>query len=523
MSPVRIVTPTGMKEADRRTIAEARVPGMVLMENAARSVVDFVRERWSGARKIEVVCGGGNNGGDGLAVARILHSSGWCVRALLLVPPEKLSGDAAHQLEIARNFGTDVEVVTSKKQLVSIRGATHLIDAILGTGFSRPPAGLVRDAILAIRQAGERDGAAVLAIDIPSGLDGSTGRLPGLHVRADLTVTFGAAKWAHVLSDASLACGEVVVADIGIPDRVFEENSSSVEEPIAEIYDQERFLLTIARRPRGAHKGVFGHLLLVAGGRGQAGAAVLAARGALRSGVGLLTLAVPEGLAAVFHESVPEAMLVSLPQGRDGRLALGCVPLLLHAAKGKSAVAAGPGLGTGEGCVAAVEALSKFAGPAVFDADALNLLAVRGPRKLRNSAGPRILTPHPGEAARLLGRSGSKEIQDDRPRSALRLAKQWNAVAILKGDGSLIAAPEGDLVWNPTGNPGMSRGGSGDVLCGVAGSFLARGIEPFEAACAAAFLHGAAGDLAAEQRGEEGMTSGDLPDAIARILSSLGR
>jgi NAD(P)H-hydrate epimerase len=518
---ISILTPAAMRRADSFAIRHVGIPGMVLMENAARAAADLALERWPGAQRVAILCGGGNNGGDGLAVARLLHAAGLEVRALLLVDPKRLAGDAARQLRIAGRFGVPVEAARSGSSFRGLGEFDLLIDALFGTGLARPVEGSFRAAVRAMNRASRP----ILALDIPSGLDGSRGEPPGEFVRADVTISFGAAKWAHVLPPACEACGELVVADIGIPAEAIERARAPRFGPAARLFDADDLDLVIPVRSRSAHKGDFGHLLLVAGGRGQAGAAILAARGALRSGIGLLTVASPAGIVPILQAAVPEAMCLPLPEGEDGRPSLAAAGTLREAFAGKSALAIGPGLGTGAGAAALVAEAHSFPRAMVVDADALNLLASgKGGRWHRPRGAPlAVLTPHPGEAARLLGAGSSGSVQADRPAAALELARRWQTVAVLKGEGTLIATPDGALGWNPTGTPGLATGGSGDVLAGVTGAFLARGIEPFEAASAAAWLHGRAGEEETAVRGEEGLAAGDLPDRIAEILGRRGR
>lgn len=518
---IPIVTSRAMAAADRRTIRRIGLPGLVLMETAARAVADLVDERWAGASRIAVLAGGGNNGGDGIAIARILRARGHDVDLRLVVPPERLRGDAARQLGIARRLGlepTGPGLARPKPPT----GATVVVDALLGTGLDRPAAGPFLAAIREIAAA-RRTGSAVVSVDLPSGLDGSSGQPPGEHVEADLTVTFAALKWAHLLAPAARACGEVVVGDIGIDDGEVEAAAAPSLGPFGRLFDAAALELALPPRDRGAHKGDFGHLLLVAGGRGQAGAAILAARGALRGGAGLVTVAASEGIVPILQAAVPEAMAVALPEGSDGRPTAAAAERLAAAMSGKSGVAIGPGLGTGPGSASLVAASMAFPGPLVLDADALNLVAA-GRVNLRRPAGAAtVLTPHPGEAARLLGLTGSAAVQRDRPAAALGLARRTGAVALLKGEGSLVADAGGRLAFVAAGTPAMATGGSGDVLCGLVGTFVARGLDPMEATAAAAFVHGLAGERSAAERGEEGTVAGDLPDAVAATLRECGR
>ena len=482
---VPVVDNQGMRAADAHTIEELGLPSLVLMERAAAAVGEVVEELFGPEELVVVVCGRGNNGGDGLALARQRHAAGGLVEAVLVGSPEGLAPDAAVQWELARSFGVRAWEL-QEEQFPALEAllarADGVVDALFGTGLSRPLAGLEAAVVERVNACG----APVVAVDIPSGLSGSSGQLLGPAVQATVTVTFAACKWAHVLPPAALACGEVVVADIGIPRSALERVASGF------LLEEGDVAGWLPARPADAHKGHFGHLLLVAGRLGRAGAAALGAMAAVRAGAGLVTVATPLPAVGPIQSRVPEAMVDPLPAGEDGAASGEGIEASLGKA---TAVAVGPGLGLGEGPRRLVfRILERWDGPLLLDADALTLLAGEAPL-LRQRRAPTVLTPHPGELGRLLGTT-SAQVQQDRPQAARSAAQTTGAVVLLKGYNTLIAAPEGPLLVNPTGTSGLASGGAGDVLTGVVGALLAQGVAAERAAGAGAFLHGRAAELA---------------------------
>ncbi len=480
-----------MREADRHTIQDLGVSGLVLMENAAIGVVQALRERFSAARGVLVLCGPGNNGGDGLAAARHLSNGGHDVQVLLFAAPDRLSPDSGANLAIARAFGIDVIEVRDDDLAVLDAALTdeHLdvvVDALLGTGIDRPLGG--RLARVAERVAAS--GNPVVAVDVPTGLNGSSAAVPGPVVPADLTVTFGALKRCHVLPPACLHCGDLAVVDIGIPPRTLEDGCSLW------WFEREDAALLLPERRPDAHKGTFGHLLVLAGAEGRGGAVAMAARAAVVSGSGLVTMAVPQPAVQVADAACLEAMTHALRADDAGEIAdhQGLEPLLGR----MTAVAVGPGLGTGPGAAAALEwLLDTWHGPLLLDADAINLLSGR-PDRLGDRETPAVLTPHPGELARLLGRD-TESVVAERLEAAREAAAASGAVVVAKGFRTLVVAPDGEAFVNPSGGPGLASGGAGDVLTGTIGGFLAQGMEPFRAALLGCWLHGRAGDLGSEE------------------------
>ncbi len=513
---MKVLTPEAMRAVDRAAIEEFGIPGVVLMENAAIGVADAVGERFPEARSVVIVCGPGNNGGDGLAAGRHLAVRGYQVVLFLVAGTRPPTGDAEVQLTICRNQGLELHELESDGDwhplLEAARHADLIVDGLFGTGLSRPLEGELARLVGEIN----RLPAPVLAIDLPSGLQGGSAGIPGPHLEAEVTVTFAAPKLAHVLPPAADAVGQVVVADLGMPPELIERAPGDLY-----LLQAEELAAQLIPRPVDAHKGDFGHALLVAGGRGTAGAAVLAARGALRGGAGLVTVAVPAPVLATVDGASLESMTLGLAAGPEG-LAEDAADELLAAAAGKQVVAIGPGLGLAETTLAVVRRVALACGlPLVLDADGISAFAGRA-EVLAGRTAATVLTPHPGELGRLFG-IGSAEVQEDRPAAARRAAAAAHAVVVLKGHQTVVAAPAGEVWINPTGNPGMATGGSGDVLTGLVASLLAQGYDAVAAAQLAVYVHGLAGDLAAAAVGETALVAGDLVDRLGEAFEQLAR
>jgi NAD(P)H-hydrate epimerase len=486
-----LVSAAQMRALDRETIDGIGVPGAVLMESAGRGVVDVMAATVPLPRlRVVVFCGPGNNGGDGFVIARHLLNRGAHVTAALVGARDKLSGDAKLHGDAAANSG--VPFVDAAQ--ADLRDGDCVVDAIFGTGLSRPvAAGPAYDCIARINS----HRALVFAVDVPSGLDADRGVI-GPCVRADHTVTFAFAKLGLVTASAMSVVGKLHVHDIGIPAGLAQKHGV-----MAGLLEPE-ILETLRNRDREGHKGTHGHVLVVAGSPGKVGAAILCGTAVLRAGAGLCTLAMPPAAADHVEGRVPELMLE-----RYGELQ----PLL----DGKKAIAAGPGIPREPAMRDQLRQLIASPLPLVLDADALNHVA-QDQTLLHKRAVATVLTPHPGEAARLLGLT-VPAVQADRYAAARALADRYGAVAVVKGARTIIAAPDGRLAVCPTGNPGLGTGGTGDVLTGCVGAALARVSDAFIAACAAVYLHGAAGDAAAGRRSETGLLAGDVIDALPHVLA----
>ena len=510
---MRLVGSAEMREIDRTAIEGLGIPGLALMERAGRAVAEAASALAAAHGRVVVVCGGGNNGGDGYVAARLLREAGRAVQVVALVPAERLAGDARAAREAAERARVTIDD-RGGPDAVQAGPGDVVVDALLGTGLTRPPEGSFAAAIGRINQA-RAGGARVLAVDVPSGLSADTGRPLGACVQADRTVTFAFLKRGLVLFPGAEVAGAVEVADIGIPPLAAERVPAGCEL----VAEEEVRALVPVRRP-DAHKGDAGRVLVVAGSPGKTGAAHLSLLGALRGGAGLVTLAAREPVLPFALAGLPEAMSERLPAG--GSLGRGDLEALLAAARGKDAVVIGPGIPRGPETAEVLVALLERTGlPAVLDADALNALAES--RSLLGRLPPRlVLTPHPGEMARLAGATVA-EVQADRIGVAASRAREWSAVVVLKGARTVVAAPDAPPAVIPTGNPGMASGGTGDVLAGLIGALLAGGLSPFDAARAGAWVHGRAGDLAARSSGQRGLLAGDLGRAIGAVWAEWGR
>jgi ADP-dependent NAD(P)H-hydrate dehydratase / NAD(P)H-hydrate epimerase len=516
---MRILTSAQMRDADRRTIQEIGIPGIVLMENAGRQVVAAMEAVFDDLpeRSVAVLCGPGNNGGDGFVVARTLLQRGVDTAVFVVGALGGIRGDARTNLEILGHLGLAVVEINDEQawelHFSEISQSDLIVDALFGTGLRTPLQGMLETVVADVNASG----LPVVSIDVPSGMSADTHELIGDCIDATVTVTLGAPKLPLVLPPAELRAGDIVIADIGIPDEVLE----SVDGPRLELLSRGQMRALVDPRPPDAHKGDFGHVLVVAGSMGRTGAAHLSAMGALRSGAGLVTIATPQPCQAVLASMAAEYMTVPLAVDAEGGLDPASVDGLL--AGGYDVVAIGPGLGTAPGTRAFVHALLERASvPLVLDADALNAFADE-PERLTGGEGRHvIITPHPGEFARLTGVTAS-EVQANRVELARSFAATHRVYVVLKGHRTVIATPEEAVFINPTGNPGMASGGMGDVLTGMVAGWLGQLLDA-EAACTlGVYLHGSAGDLAEAAEGESALVASDvlahLGDAVLELTA----
>ncbi len=505
---MRLVGAAEMRAIDRAAIDDLGIPSLDLMERAGRAVAAAARGLAGPGGRFVIWCGGGNNGGDGWVAARALREEGRAVRAIAVVAPDRLAGDAA--AVAARALGAGVPWGLPGEAPVDGDGGANdvVVDALLGTGLGRPPEGPFAAAIARI-DAARRAGARVLAVDVPSGLSADTGHPLGPCVAADLTVTFGFPKRGLLLHPGPSYAGSVRVVDIGIPAEAAAR--VPVESTVLDVAEARALL---PPRAPTAHKGDAGRLLVVAGSPGRSGAAHLALTGALRGGAGLVTLAARPEVLPLALAGRPEAMSVPLPG--EGALGPADLDALVAAGAGADALVIGPGIPRGAATGRLLAALlERLAVPAVLDADALNALAP-WPAALASLGARLLLTPHPGEMARLRGLSVA-EVEADRLGIAAASAAAWRAVVVLKGARTIVAAPGEPPEVVPTGNAGLATGGTGDVLAGLCGALLAGGLSTAAAGRVGAFVHGAAGDLAAGRLGQRGLLAGDLGEAIGEI------
>lgn len=510
---MRILTGAEMAAVDRAAQRNAKIPSLLLMERAAEGVVELLYSSVAGARRIAVLCGPGNNGGDGLAAARLVAARGGSPEIFLLARAGSLRGDALLNLRQAHAAGIETTELAARsgwaRFLRSLDAADAVVDALFGTGLSRPLTGLARRTV----EAANASGRPVIAVDVPSGLSGDSGRVPGPAMRARATAAIAALKHCHVLFPARERCGEIAVVDIGIPDALLEASRHRFA-----LIDREAVAPLFPPRPEDSHKNAFGHVAIVAGSRGKAGAALLCARAALRAGAGLVTIACPESLEPRFTAALPEAMTLPLPEER-GALSGSARAPVLQLLERCDAAAVGPGLGTGAGAGTVVAAIVRDGNvPILFDADALNLCSGR-PAVFRRRPASTILTPHAGEAGRLLSHS-SRDVQSSRVESVRELARRSGAVVVLKGAGTLTGDRDGHVWYNPTGSPALATAGSGDVLSGVGAAFLAAGLAAEDAAVSAAFVHGLAGESVAASFGDRGGLASEIAEAVPRVLKS---
>jgi hydroxyethylthiazole kinase-like uncharacterized protein yjeF len=496
---MKILNAEQMRNIDRRTTERFGVPSIVLMENAAAAVVDAMFERYPDSDRVALVCGTGANGGDGFAVARHLENRGVVPVIIVVGERSSIRGDARINLEVCQRLGIPIYDVRRaddvETALAHAADADLLIDAIFGTGLNRAPAGIQADVIRALAELR----IPVLAVDLPSGANASSHEPFDPCVQAEVTVTFAAPKLCHVFEPAARYCGEVIVADITIPEIAIEDEAV----PLALITPKDVQPLVESRQVT-THKGTYGHVGVIAGSPGRSGAAVMCARGALRAGAGLVSVMTDAETARLVHAGSIESMTYS---GTDVQEFL----------RNKSAALVGPGLADDEDAYRNTRAIvDAIALPLVIDASALNAFANRAD-ELNARGLPRVITPHPGELARLLG-GDTQAINADRIAAVREAARVTNCVVVLKGHQTLVAEPDGHVYVNPTGNPGMATGGMGDVLAGIIAALLARDADPLDAACAGVYLHGLAGDILAEELGDTGLTAMEVADRVPRAI-----
>jgi len=514
---MRIATASEMAQLDRRTIEEVGIPGIVLMENAARGAAGFFLEVVPDLlrKRTTVVAGSGNNAGDGFVLARIFQNSGGRVRVVCLRPPDGLQGDALTNYRILENMGTPIHIWDEEADFSSqwrwIEESDVIIDALLGTGLRNEVRGTYRKVIEGINDLG----VPVLAVDIPSGLHAGTGKPMGAAIRARATATFGLIKLGHLLEPGTAYVGRLSVVDIGIPVHIFES---------ADIrrwwLDHELLSTWISPRPPAAHKGNAGHAVVLAGSPGKTGAAALACLGAGRAGAGLVTLLIPSSLNPILEVKLTEAMTVPIPETEDHSPSDTGLPLILDFLRDKQALAMGPGISLHSSTRTLVKnLLVRSPCPTVLDADAITAMAPE-PERFKDAPHPVVLTPHPGEMSRLTGKS-TREIQENRVETAGEFAVKYGVTLVLKGHRSLIASPDGRLAVNSTGNPGMACGGMGDVLTGMIAGFLAQGFPAFEASCLGVYIHGAAADRRMGEISSRGLLASDLLEEIPGVIGRL--
>jgi NAD(P)H-hydrate epimerase len=535
---LKVVTAQEMQEIDRITIEKYGIAGTTLMERAGLAAVKKINELFFsipppgpslakvGDPKIIVLCGGGNNGGDGFVIARELHNQGKDIEVFLTSKPENLKADAKVNYDAAKKFGVKIKPI--KKFLVSHSSllSRHclIVDALLGTGLSKELRSSIADTVNKVNNMS----VPVVSVDIPSGISSDSGQIMGCAVRAWYTVTFGLPKRGHLLYPGAEYAGKLYIENIGFPRTMLE-----TERIKAHLVQQKDAATLLPARPKYSHKGTYGHVLLVAGSKGKTGAALMAAKACLRTGAGLVTVGIPETLVNSFQSRVTEEMILPLPDKGNGTFSFRSADAIFDFLnKRANVLAIGPGLSTDDEISRLVSLLvtgSKL--PIVIDADGLNAIANKI-SILKKSKTPVILTPHPGEMARLSQKAEKKsipprkdytpsDIEHDRINTALSFAKKTKTYLVLKGVPTVTATPDGKIFVNSTGNPGMATAGTGDVLTGMISAFLAQKLSPQNASVLGVYMHGFIGDFIADKKGEYSLIASDIINAIPKAFRSI--
>ena len=512
-----LVTANEMQKMDRSTIESFGLPGRILMENAGRGATQFFLDQFKNAenKKIGVIAGRGNNGGDGFVIARYLAQKGISVTVYLLSEHQKVSGDASANLKLLSPLKVPVIEMPDAKSFsaheTAMRHEAIWIDAIFGTGLRSDVKGFFKDVIDFINRLNKP----VFAVDIPSGLNSDTGQPCGACIRADATATFAFAKTGHFMFPGADYTGNLKIIDIGVPPHIAHDVG-----PLQYLLTPDLIRAVFSPRPSDAHKGHTGHLLVIAGSTGKTGAAVMTATSAMRSGAGLVTLGIPASLNPILEAQVIETMTEPLPETVNGILDDTSVNRIMDLLSDKKCLAIGPGIGTApETQKLFKNLLQENTKPVVIDADGLNILAGHI-EILKDLDTPVVLTPHPGEMARLISTT-SANVQKDRIKCARDFAEKFNVHVVLKGARTIVAHPDGRVFINPTGNPGMASGGMGDVLTGVIAGFIAQGHQPELAAHAGVYLHGATADSLAKNKGPFGYLATDVMNLLPEVIKTL--
>jgi len=512
-----LATAAEMQKMDHETIELFGFPGIVQMENAGRGATRFFMESFKGAcdQKVAVIAGKGNNGGDGFVMARYLSQKGIRVSVYLLSQCAAIDGDAAANLRLLEPLGVPVIEIPDqnafKAHATSLRHQDIWIDAILGTGLKSKVIGYFKEVIDFMNRLNKP----IFAVDIPSGLNSDTGQPWGVCIKAQATATFAFAKIGHVVLPGVVYTGQLKIVNIGIPQHIAKQTAMQhvliTQNTVAEL---------IQPRSQDAHKGDTGHVLIIAGSPGKTGAAAMSATSAMRSGAGLVTLATPKSLNPFLETRILEAMTHPLAETKAGILDETALETIMGLMAEKNCLAIGPGIGTAPETKRLIQKILLASQIAiVIDADGLNCIA-DNPQILRKLEIPVVLTPHPGEMARLIN-STTQTVQQDRIGCARTFARQFGVHLVLKGARTVIAEPDGKIFINPTGNPGMASGGMGDVLTGIIAGFIAQGYAPGDAARAGVYLHGSAGDTLADEYGPYGFLAGDVMNQIPRQIKKL--
>ena len=506
-----------MQGVDKKAIEKLGIIGPILMENAGIQITNEILKKFPQIQdeRVVIVAGKGNNGGDGFVVARHLFNRGCQPVVLLLASKKELKGDAALNAGIAYKIGITIKEIMSSRHWGAnkkiLSKATVVVDAIFGTGLTSPARGLYATVIQDINKSKSFK----VAVDIPSGLSSDTFAIIGPCVKADLTVSLAAAKVAHVFPPAEDCVGELKIGDISVPPYLFEDEKFKLE-----MVEEEKIRPYFEQRKKDTHKGTFGHLLMLAGSLGKTGAAVMAGKAALKMGAGLVTAGVPKSCLPIVARSMMELMTEPLPETEKGTLSVEALPEILRLLEEKDALMLGPGISTNESTKELIlSLLTRLRIPVVLDADALNILASNSD-VLKSLSKPAVVTPHPGEFARLVKLS-TNEVLSKRLELVPRFAAKYGIYVVLKGYKTLTATPEGKTFINPTGNPGMATAGSGDVLSGMIASMIIQEKNILDAILAAVYVHGLSGDIGAARLGEKSLTAGNMITYLPAAIKSL--
>jgi len=513
---MKVVTAFQMQNLDRRAIHDFGIPGIVLMENAGGGTVQAIYKHFPDIsfKKVIIFAGRGNNGGDGFVIGRHLINMGVEVTAFLLAKKEKVVGDARINMELYHKL-RPIHELNCREDLIRFKDeigqGNLIIDAILGTGLKSEVAGFYREIINYINGLS----IPVVAVDIPSGIDANTGKILGVAIRSQLTVTFGLPKLGLVVYPGLDLVGKMEVLDISIPDYLIQEENIQVE-----LLEPEGLVHLVKSRPADTHKGHYGHLLIVAGSVGKTGAAAMASEAALRIGAGLITLGIPASLNPIMEAKLTEVMTEPLPETPLQTLSIESWGKLQKLTEGKRAIALGPGISTHPETIEVVNNIvRKTSVPLIIDADGINALA-ENPGLLKELTTPILLTPHPGEMARLL-KCSVKTVQEDRIGVAKKFAQENGVYLVLKGARTIIAEPQGNVYINSTGNPGLASGGTGDVLTGMIAGLVAQGYSFSEACRLGVCLHGHIADVLSRRLGQMGLTATDILERIPLAIKEL--
>lgn len=512
---MKLATNEQMAQAVKIAVKEFGIPGIVLMENAGFAVLHEIQKEYSPPSRVVIICGNGNNGGDGFVLARHLHQRGYVPHIFHIGYPEHLIGDSEVNFQIVSRLKIPIHRIRTEKELpdffIELSRCNLVVDCLIGTGMHASSGGIDAKIITAVNASSCR----VYSVDMPSGVGGNDGRIGTDAIRADKTIAFSLPKVGNLLYPGAAYNGELVIRDIGIPREVIDEVPMDYE-----VITQDLVAEMIPKRDRTSHKGYYGKARMIAGSMSMAGAAILTTKAALRSGLGVARLYVPDSINHIMKTAVPELITIPFQELRKGVIGINHIEAILKDAPDSDVFTIGPGCGISFELEEIVKSiLEKVESPIVLDADALNVLA-KNVSVLRLKQAPVIITPHMGEMSRLTGKP-LEEIIDNPVFTARDFAMTWDVIVVLKSARTVVAAPDGKVYVNINGNSGMSTAGTGDVLTGIITGLVGQGLSPLQAALAGVFVHGMTGDRVAERLGEHGLLAGDLVEALPYTLKEL--